>query len=398
MRHPAAEGATVKARLGAAAIAVLLVFPAAGVAGENPWTLIKEMFHEPVTELKQQLRQLRPPVKVTTAPKPKAGVAAPAAAGKVDSSPVPIPKPVPATPAGQTPKTSTAPPTTTPPQGNSPILVDRAGAESGPVEADADVAATGLVAPGAGVADAAPPPTTADKPDEFETAPIPRPRPENAIAYAADEPVAPGSKSAAAIGSLVEPLPPLVKPPPAAQSTCGSALAKLGVEAKPITPIHEGACGVSEPVAVAALGGGAIDLTTKAIVGCQLAEAFANWLEDDVQPAARELLGGEVVGMRVAASYVCRTRNGVAGAKLSEHARGNAIDISAFDVAGRGWFEVGGIHGLAEVRFLRRIRKSACGPFKTVLGPGSDASHSNHFHFDLAQRNSRGPSRGLYCR
>jgi hypothetical protein len=413
----------VKARLGAAAIAVLLASPTSGLAGDNPWAVIKDMFHEPVSELKQQLKQLRPPAKARTAPKPKASSAAPETAAEVDSAPAPIPiaRPAAATLASHALEDPTPPPAATPPQGNSPILVDQAGATSASVEdgvdadPDTDVSASGPVE-GAGhaagasvvadtdVAVAGPvppvgkvlPPPTAEEPDEFETAltPIPRPRPENVIAFAAVGPEPSASKSAAAIGALVA---PLAKPPPAARSTCGISLAKLGVEAKPIAPISEGVCGIPEPVAVAALDGGAIDLTAKAIIGCQLAETFANWLEDDVQPAARELLGGDVVGLRVAASYACRTRNGVPGAKLSEHAHGNAIDISAFNVAGRGWIEVGGIHGLGEARFLGTIRKSACGPFKTVLGPGSDANHSNHFHLDLAQRSKRGRSRGLYC-
>ena len=40
--------------------------------------------------------------------------------------------------------------------------------------------------------------------------------------------------------------------------------------------------------------------------------------------------------------------------------------------------------------FLDRIRKAACGPFKTVLGPGSDADHATHFHVDLAKRRNGG--------
>jgi len=408
----------VKARPAAAAIALILAFPGSGLAGDNPWTVIKEMFHEPVTELKQQFKQIRPPTKAKTTPKPKAS-AARAAAATVDSVSVPIPvaRPAPETLVNAALENSQALPSATPLQGNSPILVDQAGAARSPAEADADteamVASGGPGAPTAApvndqepdvdpaalAAEAASLPATAAEADEFDAAPtpIPRPRPQNVIAYAAVGPQPQASKSAAAIGSLVEPLPPLTKPPPAARSTCGVALAKLGVEAKPIAPISEGVCSVPEPVAVAALGGGAIDLTAKAIVGCQLAETFANWFDDDVQPAARKLLGGEVVGMRVAASYACRTRNGVPGAKLSEHAHGNAIDISAFNVDGHGWIEVGGNHGLAEARFLGTIRKSACGPFKTVLGPGSDASHIDHFHLDLAQRSKRGKSRGLYC-
>ncbi len=50
-----------------------------------------------------------------------------------------------------------------------------------------------------------------------------------------------------------------------------------------------------------------------------------------------------------------------------------------------------------DAKFLTEIRADACGPFRTVLGPGSDSYHSNHFHFDLAQRSKAGKRRGLYC-
>jgi hypothetical protein len=245
-----------------------------------------------------------------------------------------------------------------------------------------------------------PPEPPAAEPEAFvtATAPIPRPRPETAIPYAADESLVPESKSTAAIEALNLPRPSLIVPPPAARSTCGAELAKLGVEASALAPIHEGSCGIAEPVAIAALGSGATDLTTKAIIECNLAEKFANWLRDEVQPKSQTILGGEVIGLRVAASYHCRTRNGVSGAKLSEHGRGNAIDISAFKIEGRGWIEVGGMHFGEEARFLKTIRASACGPFTTVLGPGSDSYHSDHFHLDLATRNKHGKSRGLYCK
>jgi hypothetical protein len=96
--------------------------------------------------------------------------------------------------------------------------------------------------------------------------------------------------------------------------------------------------------------------------------------------------------MRTAAGYVCRTRNHKPGARLSEHAKGNAIDIRAFRFAdGReitvreGWRDGGRA-------FLRRVWKGACGPFGTVLGPDSDAYHRDHLHFDVANMDRR------YCR
>jgi hypothetical protein len=343
------RGFLVKGRVVvAAAIAVGLALPAAGLAQDSPWRALGKMFHQPAADLKKGMEELRRGQLPAVAP---AEEASEAPAEKTET---------PVEGVAKAPLPEAKPP------------------EPAPL----------------------PPELPESEPKEVVTAiaPIPRPRPEIAIPYAADEPVAPASKSVAAIGALNLPSPSLIKPPPAARSTCGAELAKLGVEAEAIAPISEGSCGVAQPVAVAALGDGITDLTTKAIIECDLAEKFANWLRDEVQPQARKILGGEVTGLRIAASYHCRTRNGVSGAKLSEHGRGNAIDISAFRIEGRDWIEVGGAHFGAESRFLKAIRASACGPFTTVLGPGSDAYHSDHFHLDLATRNKRGKSRGLYCK
>ncbi len=67
---------------------------------------------------------------------------------------------------------------------------------------------------------------------------------------------------------------------------------------------------------------------------------------------------------------------------------------------GIGWIDVehGWTDGGDKADFLRAVRNSACGPFTTVLGPGSDSYHSNHFHLDRAKRRTAGPSRGLYCK
>ena len=193
--------------------------------------------------------------------------------------------------------------------------------------------------------------------------------------------------------------PPLTLPPPAARSTCGMALTSLGVELTPLKPVSEGSCGIPSPVAVASLEDGAVDFTTKAIIGCDLAEKLARWTRDTVQPIAMKTLGQRVTGYRIAASYACRTRDNIPGAKLSEHAHGNAIDISAFRVEGLGWIDVktGWPAGGAQTAFLKAVRKSACGPFTTVLGPGSDVYHADHFHLDRAKRRTAGPSKGLYC-
>ncbi len=43
--------------------------------------------------------------------------------------------------------------------------------------------------------------------------------------------------------------------------------------------------------------------------------------------------GGGLRSLKVAAHYACRSRNHKRGARLSEHAKGNAIDISEFRLA-----------------------------------------------------------------
>lgn len=189
------------------------------------------------------------------------------------------------------------------------------------------------------------------------------------------------------------PLSELIEPPPAAQSTCGVSLAMLGVNATPLAELDgSGACGINAPVEVASLDGGGIGLSGETIIECRLAETFARWMDETVEPLAGTMLNGKVTGLRIAASYACRGRNNVAGARLSEHGKGNAIDISAFEIDGK-WLTVGKTNGV-EQDFVEAVRHSACGPFKTVLGPGSDAYHSDHLHLDLAERRNG----GTYCR
>ncbi|HSA66453.1 MAG TPA: extensin family protein, partial [Methyloceanibacter sp.] len=94
---------------------------------------------------------------------------------------------------------------------------------------------------------------------------------------------------------------------------------------------------------------------------------------------------------REIASYGCRTRNNH-GVAMSEHAFGNALDVAAFRLADgreisvlRDWWR----GGPAERAFLQAAFAGACAEFYTVLGPGSDPYHSNHFHLDLLRNNAR---------
>lgn len=197
-------------------------------------------------------------------------------------------------------------------------------------------------------------------------------------------------------------LPPVPFAPVARQHdrACLSGLAALPLTAQLLEPVvGAGACGVSTPLDVEAIGTGRfeVDLVPAAIVDCSVVGALTEWLEEDVQPAARANFGEWVTGIRVAASYACRGRNNDPNAQLSEHAFGNAIDISAFRLSDGRWLEVEphADPNSPEARFQAAIRAEACGPFTTVLGPGV-AYHDDHFHLDLARRDDG--SWSVYCR
>lgn len=130
---------------------------------------------------------------------------------------------------------------------------------------------------------------------------------------------------------------------------------------------------------------------------CPLASNFAAWARHAVSPAARQYLGSEVVRIETMGTYSCRNVNGGRSGKLSQHAFGNAVDISAFVLKdGRRVSVLSGWHGGSDEReFLRRLHQSACKRFGTVLGPDYNSAHANHFHFDMAQSMKDGSA---YCR
>ncbi|KIN62071.1 extensin-like protein [Sulfitobacter noctilucicola] len=150
-------------------------------------------------------------------------------------------------------------------------------------------------------------------------------------------------------------------------------------------------CVIENAVRVRSVSG--VGLSQKSVMDCQTASAIKNWLDGSAKPALAKQ-GGGLQTLRVAAHYACRTRNNQKGAKLSEHGKGRAIDISAFKL--RDGTEVSVLKGWNAARFssaMRRMHKGACGPFGTVLGPNANRFHRDHFHFDTARYRS-----GSYCK
>jgi hypothetical protein len=133
---------------------------------------------------------------------------------------------------------------------------------------------------------------------------------------------------------------------------------------------------------------GTVEVKPAAMLACPLVAALDQWMVQSVQPAAQRWFRQPVVEIRQISSYSCRSMNNQRGARISEHAFGNALDIAAFVLAdGRMVRVKEGWRGAPEEQgFLRDVHAAACDQFTTVLAPGADAFHYDHIHVDLMRR------------
>ncbi len=190
--------------------------------------------------------------------------------------------------------------------------------------------------------------------------------------------------------------PPRPFEPEVTIAACQRSLADFSAEFLPVQPIQEAiVCGHAHPIILESLLTTKVTLLPAATSNCNMAGALARWLENYVQPAATTHFGEPVVALRNASSYVCRTRNNVPGARVSEHATANALDVSAFQLRSGNWISVlehwptEGPEGL----LLRTAHQGGCAEFTTMLGPEANASHLDHFHLDLGRHGSTGTYR-----
>ncbi|RUO98184.1 MAG: extensin family protein [Hyphomicrobium sp.] len=126
-----------------------------------------------------------------------------------------------------------------------------------------------------------------------------------------------------------------------ARARCAVVLQRVHAVALPHEPIREGACGAPGPVELISIGRNPeVALSPPAIVRCDLIEPLVTWFEQDVQPLARKLLKSQVIRIETMSSYDCRNVYGMKGAKLSQHALANALDIGGFITASAKTAEV----------------------------------------------------------
>ncbi|NVK34728.1 MAG: extensin family protein [Rhodobacteraceae bacterium] len=162
------------------------------------------------------------------------------------------------------------------------------------------------------------------------------------------------------------------------------------IEGLPDPLVGENGCGVDQPVVLKGLAQNPeMSIRPNPTLRCDFAKSVAMWLQEDVQPIARKIFDEELSEVVGGPGYQCRRRNNSKTGKLSEHARGKAMDISAFRFASGRRVSVEGdwaVEGVGDARpsqFLRAVHKSACERFSTVLGPEADVHHRSHFHIDI---------------
>ncbi|NTF32267.1 extensin family protein [Rhizobium skierniewicense] len=177
---------------------------------------------------------------------------------------------------------------------------------------------------------------------------------------------------------------------PQSEVSCRSELRRLGVAFRDVARVSDGpTCGIDYPIELSGLASG-VAIRPAVKLNCQVTLAFAKWVKFELVPSSRFRYLSGVERITPMGGYSCRKMNSRSSNPWSEHARGNAIDIGTItlkngkeiDVRSKNFF------AFREKGLLKAVRSDSCKYFSTVLGPGSDPSHWNHFHFDLRTRKS----------
>ncbi len=172
---------------------------------------------------------------------------------------------------------------------------------------------------------------------------------------------------------------------------CLARLRAAGVQFDiPATPVAaKAACAIEVPVRLRSVAthtpaAAEVRLTDEPIVSCQFAERLTGWLGHLVAPLIAGRTSTNLRAVHTGPGYECRNRNGAATGKLSAHAVGQALDISAFELSNGKSIPLKPDGDETTGDVVQSVRTAACGWFTTVLGPGADASHTDHLHVDMA--------------
>lgn len=173
------------------------------------------------------------------------------------------------------------------------------------------------------------------------------------------------------------------------RAVCSRFLESSGIMAEALPPAGEGQCLRHDRQVLQGLAQAKVKLAPGgAQATCAIDAGLALWLQHGIQPAAQRLLGSAVASVEHFGTSNCRRIGGGQQGTWSEHATGNAIDVSAFVLEDGRRVSVLKDWGAGDEKaaFLRAVRDAACLGFATVLSPDYNAAHADHLHLDQAQR------------
>jgi hypothetical protein len=165
---------------------------------------------------------------------------------------------------------------------------------------------------------------------------------------------------------------------------CLRALRQTDIEFRPLEDRPGGECPLANVIQVSKAG---VSFNHSFTASCGLAAAWEIFRHNTLQAVAQKHFGQPVTRVEHVGTYACRNIYNRAHGRLSEHARANAIDITAFVLADGTRISVekdwNNTRQPQKAAFLRDIQQGACRAFNVVFGPGHNAAHANHFHMDM---------------
>jgi len=169
---------------------------------------------------------------------------------------------------------------------------------------------------------------------------------------------------------------------------CKAALNAAGASYNWVGVATKGSCTIGDAVELLSVDTGVdlIKFQQKPVMACDFAALLGRWTGEIAGPVIAAYAGEQLRSVATGPGIVCRNRVGGAKTKISEHAKGNALDITGFQLSGKRSLQIGSKLGSSEKQALKALRTSACGYFTTVLGPGANSAHNHHFHIDYAKR------------
>lgn len=174
--------------------------------------------------------------------------------------------------------------------------------------------------------------------------------------------------------------------PPSDYAACLSDLTSRKVVFEPAGLLKEEGCQLGGAIRLSSVATefGDVAISGKPAMLCGFGRQFSGWVREVAAPLTLAYTGQKLARIEAGSAFACRARYDKPGAIPSEHAKGDAIDIVSFVLADNRRVSVkqadAGVPQSADL--LHALRMTACGYFTTVLGPGADAAHEEHLHFD----------------